>query len=189
MFELSMSKDEVYGNAKRGVFQVRLIDYGMIGTKLFDMCKASNVTRGVYIKESDIAPDIGIDKVLEALNQDAQCINYPIVIFDNIYIDREMTKTERDGKCAIEKFCNTDSTDDEFELRLDTLYRQVITFYRGIKLLKNKELVREMLPVDVNSIAFIEMQDTEGDFILSHNAELVDTAVIGDNVFNIYKLW
>lgn len=189
MFELTIGKDDFISRSKDRAFTISM-NYYEQRRALVDMSSRTTIIKGSYITNFSQSPHVGIAETLNALNV-KYAVYYPIIVFDNVYIYRELTQVEKDSKKAIEMFANGVSADDiDYSSSIGMIYSQIITFKRAVELLKDKNKVNAMLPVDVKSIAFIQMQNTEGDFVLSKEAQLVDVYCANNgNMFNIYKLW
>lgn len=185
MFQLMIGKDDLFPRLNRA-FDIDVIYYES-KNGITDMRVPTRACSGYYINKNLREPDAGTSQTLSCLN-DSGKLKMPIIIFNNTHIIRELTWVEKKNRKALEKFTGQDMKHPQ--LNLSETYEQVIRFKNIVELLKDKEKVNIMLPVPVESIAFIEMADTEGDFILSKEAEYIDTwEAINNNKFNIYKLW
>lgn len=185
MFELTIGKSEYWSN-RNIAFDVDVMYYKS-KNGITDMRVPTRACSGYYVTDKSKEIDCGVSQVLSSLNKDNKLIK-PIIVFDKTHITRELTQTEKSSREALEKFLNQDIKHPE--LKVGKTYEEVVRFKEAVNLIKDKEKVNGMLPVPVESIAFIEMENTEGDFILSQEAELIDTwQAFNGNMFNIYKLW
>lgn len=185
MFEVTMGKTE-YLSASNLAFNVDVISYKS-KNGVTDMRTPSRICGGYYINNILREPSVGVAQTLKYLS-DAGKLKKPIVIFDQIHIVRELNNIEKKNREALERALKQNLS--EIEAQIGDVFEQVLNFKEAIGLIKDKNKFKGMLPLEVESVAFIEMCDTEGDYILSQEAELIGTwEAINKNKFNIYRLW
>lgn len=184
MLELSISKNEILAKVNRA-FDIR-VDYYDTNNGVINMNDAHNILRGYYMKDISQAPDFSTDSVINELAKNSR-LDLPIIIFNSVNIDRELTEVEEYSREALQNFFKTEI--NKCEISVSNIYKQVVIFSNAVKLLKNTDKVKGMLPVNFKTIAFIVMDDTEEDFILKQEANFISSVVApNNNKFNIYKL-
>lgn len=185
MIELTIGKNDFTSKSNAFPFEVRANSYNTRGN-VTDMTKVDFVARGGYLRENDKPASYETREVIEVLKSTGK-YKAPTVVFSSINIERELTEVEKNSRNAIAQFCGTSFKDKETSI--SNIYKQIENFKETLKILKDKEKVNNMLPVTVEQIAFIVMDNTEEEFILNQEAELIyhDEAPNGNN-FNIYIL-
>ena len=182
MLELSISKPEYKSTSKRHAFDVRVISNDVV-----DMTKQSVVTSGYLIRKNDIVPDWSTSQVIKTLN----ISNKDGIIFNSVNIQRELNEAELKSKEAIMQFLDLHK-EENTSTDISLVYKQIMLFIDALNILKDKQKVLNLLPINIDNIAFIVNKDTEEDFILSKEAEYIHTVTsINSNEFSIYtfKEW
>lgn len=185
MIELTIGKNDFTSKSNAFPFEVRANSYNTRGN-VTDMTKVDFVARGEYLRENDKPASCETSHIIEELKKTG---NYkaPIIVFSSINIDRELSEVEKRSRDAIAQFCGTSLKDKE--LSLSNVYKQIENFKNTLELLKDKQKVNSMLPVPVEQIAFFVKEDTEEDFILDNEAEIIGREVAPNgNSFSIYIL-
>lgn len=186
MLEIVIGKCDYMAKMVNIAFNVDVVYYPT-ENGITDMRVPKRVCSGVYLTDNIKEPDISSSQTLSSLDVAGE-LEKPIIVFNSIHIVRELTEKEKYTRSALEQFLKTEI--EHPEVKIGQTYEEVVRFKTAVDLLKDKEVVSKLLPVPVESIAFIELMDTEGDFILSKEANLIDTwTAINGNTFNIYKLW
>lgn len=182
MLEINLSKDELTSKVNNRPFRISINNYKEINGTI-DMNCITNVMRGSYIEKTNQAVDFGIGSVLDALD-----INTNIIVFDSINIKRELDTIEKYSRDAIEKALGISQSNDD-KILIGKVFEQIQLFIKAVRLIKDKNNINNMLPVPVNSIAFIVKVNTEEDIVLEHEAKFIKAIEAPNgNTFNIYEL-
>lgn len=184
MFSVSFEKDIV--NMLNRPFDVRLYKHKVENGVLYRDIK-EDVLSGVYIaNERDIISS-DINTVVNELKYSGD-LELPMIIFTSTGIWREPTLQEQESNKAI---CDSLGIKiDRPKYGMGDTLRQIANFTEVLQLAKNKEMFNKFTALEVDSIAFLELDDTEGDFILSKEAEhITEVEAPNGNKFNIYRLW
>lgn len=182
MLEISLSKDELTSKINNRPFRVSINNYKEINGAI-DMNCITNVMRGSYIEKNNQAIDFGVSSVLDVLNNDTN-----IIVFDSINIKRELNIVEKHSRDAINMALGIGQNNDD-KILIGKTFEQIQLFIKAIRLIKERSNINNMLPVPVNSIAFIVKANTEEDIVLEHEAKFIkEIDAPNGNTFNIYEL-
>ena len=145
------------------------------------------VMSGYYLRDYNDIPSQEINETVKAIATFDNLV-FPLIVFNGTGIWREPTEAERKSTEAIMKKLNTKIERPNYGLS-DTL-TQVANFNEALEIVRDEEKIKEVSILPVDSVACIELDDTEGDFILSQEAEhIAAVQAPNGNIFNIYKLW
>lgn len=185
MIELLVGKNEINIMHKRFPFVINAIHYES-GRNIIDMSKPYIIARGNYIKDFNDISDWSMEKAISNIDNEENTI-----VFDTVNIDRALTQSDKEALKNFKDFFKLEETEEVKEDILPgKVYKQILMFNELITLLKDTDKAKSMLPVEIRHIIFFVKQDTEEDFILSMEAQLIGTyQVPNGNIFNSYKIY
>lgn len=183
MIELSISKAD--GEQAERPFSVRALYYDPVPIDI-RMGRRTTVMSGEYIDSTHRLLTIEVKSALE-LMEAYGLTNNNIIVFNNIIIDREVPDERIKALNSITELLGLHVELKETDI--SNVMEQISLFRIALDILRNNEKVNEMLPVQVNEIAFIVESGTEEDMVLSHEATLLGHL---DNIqtydLNVYYL-
>lgn len=176
MIEFLVGKNTLYRNHP---FDVTIRGLNDKHTNIIRNTDIKSIYRGFYIETRKDCVAHQLKVCIDILKEKGYKYTQ-VIVFDQSYIERELTDREKNNIKAIYEFCKLDANESIVEVDTNNKLEQLNIFKEALRIIINNQ-VNNLLPLKIFGIAFLVNKNSAEIEFLQEEKELIHLGDIDDN--------